>query len=89
MPLNRVSFYGENYASDCPFLTNFMRRGIRIDPRGVLPNFQYGGGSVPIFGVRKFTLNQYLGSVNYNMDKNSYLGCKNLTKGRIVEFVLH
>ena len=27
--------------------------------------------TVPIFGVRKFTLNQYLGSVNYNMDKNS------------------
>ena len=27
--------------------------------------------SMPIFGVRNFTLNQYLGSVNYNMDKNS------------------
>ena len=40
----------------------------------VLPNFQYGGGSVPIFGVPKFMLNQYLGSVNYNMDKNSLFG---------------
>ena len=29
------------------------------------------GRSMPIFGVRNFTLNQYLGSVNYNMDKNS------------------
>ena len=29
------------------------------------------GRSLPIFGVRNFTLNQYLGSVNYNMDKNS------------------
>ena len=26
---------------------------------------------MPIFGVRNFTLNQHLGSVNYNMDKNS------------------
>ena len=40
-------------------------------PRGVLPHFQHGG-SVPIFGVP--TLNQYLGSVNYNMDKNSIFG---------------
>ena len=30
--------------------------------------------SVQIFGVRKFTLNQYLGSVNYSMDKNSIFG---------------
>ena len=29
---------------------------------------------MPIFGVRKFTLNQYLGSVNYNMDKHSIFG---------------
>ena len=29
---------------------------------------------MPIFGVRKFTLNQYLGSVNYNMDTNSIFG---------------
>ena len=27
-----------------------------------------------IFGVRNFTLNQYLGSVNYNMDKDSIFG---------------
>ena len=26
---------------------------------------------MPIFGVRNLTLNQYMGSVNYNMDKNS------------------
>ena len=45
--------------------------------RGLLPKFQYGGGSVPIFGVRKFTLSQYLGSVNYNMDKNSIFGVHN------------
>ena len=32
------------------------------------------GGSVPIFGVPKFMLNQYLGSVNYNMDQNSIFG---------------
>ena len=25
---------------------------------------------MPIFGVRNFRLNQYLGSVNYNMDKD-------------------
>ena len=29
------------------------------------------GRSMPIFRVPNFTLNQYLGSVNYNMDKNS------------------
>ena len=29
---------------------------------------------MPIFGVRKFTLNQYLGSVNYNMDRQSIFG---------------
>ena len=29
---------------------------------------------MPIFGVRKFTLNQYLGFANYNVDKNSMFG---------------
>ena len=29
---------------------------------------------MPIFGVQKFMLNQYLGSVNCNMDKNSIFG---------------
>ena len=29
---------------------------------------------MPIFGVRKFTSNQYVGSVNYNMDKHSIFG---------------
>ena len=85
------------------------RRRLQSMPRGVLPNFQYSGiqrfnttfnttfntPSMPIFGVRKFTLNQCLGSVNYNMDQNStyiylqYLGSTNMKKGRIVEFVLH
>ena len=26
---------------------------------------------MPIFGVQKFNVSQYLGSVNYNMEKNS------------------
>ena len=29
------------------------------------------GDSMLIFGVQNFTINQYLGSANYNMDKNS------------------
>ena len=29
---------------------------------------------MPIFGVRNFMLNQYSGSVNYTMDKNSIFG---------------
>ena len=29
---------------------------------------------MPIFGVRKFTLDQYLASVNYNIDKHSIFG---------------
>ena len=29
---------------------------------------------MPIFGVRKCILNQYLWSVNYNMDRNSIFG---------------
>ena len=33
-----------------------------------------GWESVLLFGVQKFTLNQYLGSVNYKMDKNSIFG---------------
>ena len=41
---------------------------------------------MPIFGVRNFTLNQYLGSVNYNMDKNSIFRVHKSEKGRIVEF---
>ena len=43
-------------------------------PTGVLEHFQYlpmFQYSMPIFGVQNFTLDQYLGSVNYNMDKNS------------------
>ena len=46
---------------------------LRNKPRWVLSNFQYGGVRANI-SVRKFTLNQYLGSVNYNKDKNSILG---------------
>ena len=41
---------------------------------------------MPIFGVRNITLNQYLGSLNYNMDKNSILWVHKSEKGRIVEF---
>ena len=36
---------------------------------GVLHNFQYGEVHANIWGL-KFRLNQYLGSANYNMDKN-------------------
>ena len=31
VPLNRVSFYGKNYATGCPFLIKIMRQGITID----------------------------------------------------------
>ena len=41
--------------------------------------------SMSIFGVQNFTLDQYLGSVNYNMNKIQYLGSKNLKKGTIME----
>ena len=35
---------------------------------------------MPIFGVRNSTLNQYLGTMNYNMDKNLCSGSTNLKK---------
>ena len=38
-------------------------------PGGCSITFNTGGGALPIFGVQ----NQYLGSVNDNMDKNSSL----------------
>ena len=41
---------------------------------------------MPIFGVRDFTLNQYLRSVNYNMEKISVFWVHKSEKGRIVEF---
>ena len=41
---------------------------------------------MPTSVVRNFTSNQYLGSVNYKMDKNSIFWPTNLKKGRIVEF---
>ena len=41
---------------------------------------------MPIFGVRNFMLNQYLGSVIYNMGRNSTFWVTKLKKGRIVEF---
>ena len=44
---------------------------------------------MPIFGVQNSTLNQYLGSVNYNMDKIQYLGPTNLKQEEswnLVEF---
>ena len=31
MPLNRVSFYGKNCATGCPFVTKIIRQGIKID----------------------------------------------------------
>ena len=33
MSLNRVSFYGKNYATACPFLIKIMRQGITIDKK--------------------------------------------------------
>ena len=33
VPLNRVSFYGKNYATGCPFLIRIMRQGITIDKK--------------------------------------------------------
>ena len=33
VPLNRVSFYGKNYATGCPFLIKIMRQGITIDKK--------------------------------------------------------
>ena len=48
------------------------------------------GRSMPIFGVRSLTLNQYLGSVNNNTDKIQYLGSRNLKKGNsciLVQFI--
>ena len=33
MPLNRVSFYGKNYATGCPFLIKIKRQGITIDKK--------------------------------------------------------
>ena len=33
MPLNRVSFYGKSYATECPFLIKIMRQGITIDKK--------------------------------------------------------
>ena len=56
-------------------------------PRGVLHNSQYPCPipmSMPIFGVGNF--NQDLGTVNYNMDKNSILWVHKSGKGGIVEF---
>ena len=44
---------------------------------GVLHNFQYGEVHANIWGL-KFYVNQYLESVNYNVDKIQYLGSKNL-----------
>ena len=43
--------------------------GRRI-PGGLFHNFQYGEVHANIWGL-KFYVNQYLGSVNYNMEKNS------------------
>ena len=52
---------------------------------GVLHNFQYREVHANIWGL-KFHLNQYLGSVNYKIDKNSVFRVHKSEKGRIVEF---
>ena len=52
-------------------LLKFVANIVCIPGGGVLHNFQYGGGSMPMFRVRNLTSNQYLGSVNDNMDKTS------------------
>ena len=33
VPLNRVSFYGKNYATGFPFLIKIMQQGITIDKK--------------------------------------------------------
>ena len=58
----------------------FMPRG-----GGVLHNCQYGEVHANIWDL-KFYVNQYLESVNYNMDKNSIFRVHKSKKGRIVEF---
>ena len=41
---------------------------------------------MPIFGVRNLMLNQYLGSLNNNIEEIQYLESTNLRKGRVVQF---
>ena len=48
--------------------------------------FNTGGGVHAYIWGPKFNLNQYLGSVNYNMDENSISWVHKSEKGRIVEF---
>ncbi len=61
---------------------------MKFSPQGALINFQYGG-SISVFGVRNLKLIQYLGPVNYNMDKNSIFGVHK-SEGRTVRFgVIH
>ena len=55
-------------------------------PGGYSITVNTGGGVHANIWGPKFTLNQYLGSVNYNMDKIQYFGSTNLKKGSIVEF---
>ena len=43
------------------------------------------GESTPVFGVRNLTLNQYLGSVNSSIDKDSIFGVHKSEEGRIVQ----
>ena len=33
MPVNRVSFYGNNYATGCPFLIKIMQQGSIVDKK--------------------------------------------------------
>ena len=48
----------------------FLYENKGVDAQGGYSITFNTGRSMPTFGVRNFTLNQYLGSVNYNMDKN-------------------
>ena len=64
------------------FLEEYIRfllsRG-EIYPQKVYSITFETGEFVLIFGVRNFTLNQYLGSVDRNVDKNSVFGSTNLS----------
>ena len=43
VPLNRVSFYGTNHVTLCPFLTGITRQGIMIDKKIMRQEAMYNG----------------------------------------------
>ena len=59
-----------NAANRILYLTLLSNSQLLLIPGGVLHNFQYGDVHATIWGLKCY-VNQYLGSVNYNMDKNS------------------